>query len=196
MPVEFAEISYTLTGLVIASYNKTTDVYGTPATLENGQMAEVEPEADNDQLRGYGVKVALLSVMVGAKVMLGAGGADFSVLAILSGSSNYTSGLTPNQVRTTDIVFGGGGLPYFGMLGKSPTDDGGLMVLGLRCVKLDAFPKWTLDGQANKFNLSENGGYAIPINQRCVRIKTYETASLWTDPANGTDFKNFFTSPA
>jgi len=195
---EFAEIAYTLTDCIVAAYSKTLNSYSTPIALADGQMIEIEPEADNDKLPSYGVTGALLSVLRGAKVKLGAGGVDFDAFAAMTGMSNYTSGLTPNQKRTTRVRAGGSGLPYFGVIGVAPTDDGGLEAVGLQCVKLDAFPKFTLDGKANKFNMSETDGYAIPIAVASVleliQIESYEQASMWTAPATGANFLAFFTA--
>lgn len=195
---EFAEISYTLTDCIVAAYNKTANTYGVPAALANGQIVEIEAEADNDQLRGYGKKTALLSVAVGAKIKVGAGGVDSNVVAIWSGSTNATSGTTPNQVRTMKFPAGGAGLPYWGIIGTAATDDGGLKIIGLQCCKLDTHPKYTLDGKENKFNVSETDGYAIPIDISSVSylmvVKDVETASAWVAPLVGANFLNFFTS--
>ena len=193
---EFAEIAYTLTDCVVAAYNPTANTYGTPAALAHGQVVEVEPEADQDKLRSYGAYARGLSVLIGAKLKVKHGGIDFSVLAILTGMSNYTSGLTPNQVRTSDVDAGGQGLPRFGLLGVAATDDGGNLVVGLRNCLLDMFPKWTLDGEANKFFIGDTSGYAFAVSGMLIRAKAHETASLWTAPTTGADFLAFFTSPA
>lgn len=195
---QFAEVSYTLTDCIVAAYNKTANTYSTVGSLASGQMVEIEPEADNDALRGYGAKTALLSVITGAKLMFGAGGVDRSVMEIVAGVTNSTSGTTPSQVAKTTYKAGGAGLPYFGLIGVAATDDGGLKVIGLQCCKLDTFPKFTLDGNENKFNLSETGGSAIPIAISSDSVlmvgRDIETAADWVAPANGTNFKFFFTS--
>lgn len=195
---EFAEVSYTLTDCIVAAYNKTANTYGVPAALASGHIVEVEPEADTDQLRGYGVKTALLSVVVGAKITFGAGGVDANVMAIVSGASNATSGSDPNQVRVQKWGAGGAGLPYFGLIGVAATDDGGVKIVGLQCCKLDTHPKYTMDGKENKFNTSETSGYAIPIAISSASIlmvtRDVQTASGWVAPLVGANFLNFFTS--
>lgn len=193
---EFAEIAYTLSDCIVASYNPTANTYGTPAALAHGQMVEVEPEADQDKLRSYGAYARGLSVMIGAKLKVKHGGIDFNVLAIWTGMSNYTSGLTPNQVRTSDVDAGGAGMGRFGLIGVAETDDGGRIAVGLRNCLLDAFPKWTLDGESNKFFIGDMSGYAFAVSGLLIRAKTYETASGWTAPTTGADFLSFFTSPA
>lgn len=195
---EFAEVSYTLTDVIVAAYNKTAGTYSTVGSLASGHIVEVEFEADNDTLVGYGVNTALLSVIKGANLTFGAGGFDMSVMAIVSGWANSTSGTTPNQVRKTRLVAGGAGLPYFGLIGVAATDDGGAAVIGLRCCKLDAWPKWTMDGRENKFNVSETGGKAIPVTVSSAldigTIKTYETASDFTAPTDASTFLAFFAA--
>ncbi|TXH08855.1 MAG: hypothetical protein E6R03_17515 [Hyphomicrobiaceae bacterium] len=192
----FSEVSYTLTDLLVARYDFNAGTYGNPVALSNGQMAEIEVEADNDQLRGYGAKTRLLSVNVGAKVVIGQGGIDIAALVIMAGVSTQTSGTTPNRVRTVDFSAGGAGMPYFGMIGVAATDDGGYAVIGLQAVKLNSFPKFTLDGKENKFNVSETEGYAVPVGGYLQRIKGLETRSDWTAPTSGANFLAFFSTPA
>lgn len=193
MAREFAEISYTLVDLVVARYNKNTGAYGTPERVEDGQMFVAEPESDNDKLRGYGVYTEGLSVPIGCKISLSMGGVDFSVLGIIAAITSASSGTTPNQVRTVDTPAGGSGLPYFGVLGVAATEDGGTVIMGHKRVKLDAVPKYTMDGTQNKFNLSEAAGYSFPENGKLHRIKAHETAANWTRPADGTAFAAFFS---
>lgn len=192
----FAEIGYSLTDLIVAKYSKTEDLYETPIALADGQTMDVDPENDTDQLRGYGVKTALLSINVGAKITLGQGGMHTQALQAITGAVTNTSGTTPNRVVTINFPAGGAGLPYWGAIGVMATDDGGLIVVGLRAIKLDKYPKITLDGKENKFNVPESDGYAIPISSLCIREKRYETASDWTAPTTGADFKAFFTTPS
>lgn len=195
---EFAENNFTLSDCIVAVYNKTANTYGTVDSLASGQTVDVDYDTDNDQQRGYGVVTGVLSVVVGAKLKIAAGGLDFSCLAIMAGVSNYTSNLTPNQRRRTRGPAGGGGLPYFGLIGVGPTDDGGLAAIGFQCCKLNQYPKFTLNGKDNKFNVSEMEGYAIPVNisnaSYLPTIRTYETSSLWTAPNDAASFLAFFTA--
>ena len=73
-----------------------------------------------------------------------------------------------------------------------------LKIVGLQCCKLDTYPKFTLDGNENKFNLSETDGYAVPVDISSVSYlmvtKDVETASGWVAPLVGANFLNFFTS--
>lgn len=193
MAREFAEVSYTLRDLYVAAYNRNANTYGTPARVEGGQLLVSDPESDTDKLRAYGQIERGLAVVIGAKVQLKAGGVDFSALAILAGLTNAVSGSTPNQVRTSKVGAGGSGLPYFGALGVAAVDDGGVAVIGLPCVKLDTFPKWTMDGEQNRYNISDVAGYAFPIGGYLETIKTYETLQDWAAPDDGAEFLAFFS---
>lgn len=195
----FAEVSYTLSKLAVAAYNITLNTYGTPANLSLGQNMELEFEADNDKLPSYGRNVRLLSVIKGGTLKIGQGGIDFAGLAAICGITVTQSGTTPNQARKAVFGAGGAGLPYFGAIGESPTDDGGIEVVGLQCCKLDKFPKRTYDGKTNKFNMTETDGSFVPVDIATIPvsmvIRTYEAASLWTTPTTGAGFLAFFASP-
>jgi hypothetical protein len=118
------------------------------------------------------------------------------VLAIVNGVANATSGSGDTQHATTRFVAGGAGMPYFGLIGVGATTDGGVAVVGLPCVKLNSFMKFTLDGKENKFNTSEVEGRAIPIllstSPQLMVVKSIRLASSWVGPTSGANFKAFF----
>jgi hypothetical protein len=194
---EFAELNYTLSDVIVAQYLKTTNTYGPPASLSDGQMVEIEFEADNDKLPSYGRFGALLSVIKGAKLKFGAGGVDADVLHAIGGMTNTTSGAAGSRRRKSRLLAGGAGMNYFGLIGSGPTDDGGLIVIGLQAAKLNTFPKWTLDGKTNKFNMSETEGYAIPVtigsSSVLPTIEFWEDEADYTAPASAANFLAFFT---
>lgn len=193
---EFGEVQYTLTDVIVAAYDKSADTYGTPAALAGGQIVDVEPEADTDELRAWGYIEEVLAVNIAAKVSFGAGGVDRSVLAIVNGVANATSGSGDTQHATTRFVAGGAGMPYFGLIGVGATTDGGVAVVGLPAVKLNSFMKFMLDGKENKFNTSEVEGRAIPIllgaNAQLMVVKSIRTVAAWVAPTSGANFKAFF----
>lgn len=197
---EFGEVMYLLTDLIVAAYNSVTDTYGTPVALAVGQSLMLEPEADTDELRNYGVIGDALAVPTKAKVTLGGGAIDRDAFVIMAGMSSYTSGLTPNRVVTMDVKAGEDGeLPYFGAIGVSRATNSGLVAVGTQKIKLNTPPRFQLDGKANKFNIQEIEGVALPVERSSqwmlLRPKFYETASDWTAPTTPADFKAFFTSP-
>lgn len=191
MAFEFGEVMFTLSGLIVASYNPIADTYGTPAVVSGGQTLDVEPEADTDQLREYGSIVELLAVIKGAKLKLSAGGYDYSVFAILSGFAETISGTDPNQKRTMKVKTGGSGMKYFGAIGEGEATDGSKVLVGLPKAMLNTFPKAMFNGTENKFSTSETEGYAAGNPSRDVMVlQTWQSG--WTRPADGTAFKTFF----
>ena len=189
---EFGELSYTLTDLLIAQLNA-DDTNDSPISVANGQMYVSEPEHDTDKLRGYGQYTAGLSVPIGSKVNFKMGGVDYSVLEAMGAVTISGSGTTPNQVNTIDVPAGGAGLGYFSVIGKVAATNGAIAVIGHRKVLLDVVPKITADGEANKFNISEAAGYSFPMSDKLFRVKTFETASDFVTPADGTAFAAFFS---
>lgn len=194
---EFAELNYTLSGLMVAQYLIRSNTYGPPSAISDGQMVEVEFEADNDKLPAWGAYGALLSVIKGAKLKFGAGGVDADVLHAIGGMTNVTSGAAGSRRRKSRLAAGGAGMNYFGMIGAGPTDDGGLIAIGLQACKLNTFPKWTFDGKTNKFNMSETEGYAIPrtVGSSFIvpTIEFWEDAPDFVWPTNAATFLAFFT---
>ena len=188
---DFGEVMYTLTSLIVAAYNPTANTYGTPEMIADGQMLGVEPEADNDKLRGYGQNRRGLSVVIGAKVSFKAGGIDFSALSLMCNVVNTTTGASGSQVRRTPMVGGGNGLPYFGAIGVGAVDGGGVAVIGVPMIKLDTYPKYELNGETNKFILWETAGYAfIPSGLTYPYVlEEHETAATWVPPTTGSAFK-------
>lgn len=194
--LEFSEAAITLSDLVVAAYTFSTDTYGTPVSMAVGQTLEIDWDHDTDPLVGYGKTYRYSSIARAAKLKFSGGGVDSNVIAIIAGASNDTSGTTPHQVRRMKYK-AGAQLPYFGAIGVGLADDGGLILCGLQACKLGKNPKYTLDGKTNKFNMWESDGMAVAVPQGGIdyflHVQALESLSDWTVPANGTDFKAFFT---
>lgn len=194
--LEFSEAVITLSDLVVAPYTLSTDTYGTPASMAVGQTLDIDWEFDTDPLVGYGKTYRYSSIARAAKLKFSGGGVDSNVIAIIAGTSNATSSTTPNQRRRM-LFKAGSQMPYFGAIGVGLTDDGGLLLAGLQACKLGKYPKYTLDGKTNKFNMWESDGMAVAVPQGGIdyflHVQALESLSDWTVPANGTDFKKFFT---
>lgn len=174
---EFGEVVYTLTDLVIAALNS-DGTYGTSLALDYGQSLTIEPIADNDTLKAFGMNVELLSVPIGAKFTLAQGSVQFAALEILLGLTAVDSGTTPNQISTLDMLGGGAGLPYFGIIGKMASINGGAFKVGGFKAKLDSIPQ--IGVEQNKFVLPEVTGQFAAQNtttRKLFRIKREETAA-------------------
>lgn len=195
MPRPFGEIQYTLTDLIVAKYDPVADTYGTPVRIDDGQMFVSEPESDNDKMRGYGVITRGLSVPIGSKISLKAGGCDSDAMEAIANFTNSISGTSGNYIRKTIKPAGGAGLPYFGVLGVAATEGGGKSVIGLRAVMLDAIPKSEFNGEENKYVIYETEGYSFVIDTGVLEtMKTYQAAADFSAPVSGAAFKTWFTS--
>lgn len=196
MASEFGEVFYSLVEVIIADYNSGS--YDTPQSLDKDQKVDVEFTADNDELRDSGAIVDFLSVVTSGTFNVGMGGVDHSVLAIMTGTSTSTSGTTPNQVRTHDFKGGAANaLPYFGLIGVGIDTTGGYVAVGCPKVKLDTFPNFSLDGTANAFVISETGGKIAAdstLSNMIVRVRSYETLTDYTTPADAAAFLAFFNA--
>lgn len=193
MAHEFAEVSFSLKEILLMRYNINTGAYtGTVVSLDSDQMLSIETEADTDDLYDSGVATRGLTVVKRATFTLGAGGYDVSALSIITGSSSSTSGTTPNQIATMAHALGGAGLPYFGMIGVAPTDDGGVFTVGLKICKLNAVPGVEWDGKESKFSTSEVEGrvFGDSTTLKYFWTRRFELASNWDSlrPTNAATF--------
>ncbi len=196
MTFSHGEVPYSLVEILIAAYTRSTDEYGTPLSLEADQIFEVDPQADTDQMRDSGGVARFLSVKTHATTRIQGGGMSFAALGVMIGAvETDNSSSTPNLVRTLSKRNAGLILPYFGAIGVAPSDDGSLLVCGLRAVMLDKEPKFTFDGTSNKFNVAEMAGNAASIGGVVDHWKSYETLALWTanKPASGAEFLAWFS---
>lgn len=178
MPLEFADVSFTLTNIVIARL-KSDQTYDTVSrSLALGSEMSFEVMADTDKLRSYGMVARMLTILTHLEGTLRAGAIEADALWILTGHNTTSSGAAPNRTATLDALAGGAGLPYFGAVGDFMSDDGGNVHVGLRRVMLDAFPGWTVE--ENKFRLAEVKFTAAPIDttsRKLHRLRRNETAS-------------------
>ena len=193
----FGELFYTLTNLVVATYNTETDVWGLPTFLQDGRMFGIEPEADTDKLASYGTFAEGLTVLKGATLKFAGGGLDWEVLQRIATMDYSESGLSGNRKRRAIVNAGGGGMGYFSAIGEAATTTGGVAVFGMRKVKINNFPNIQLDGESNKFSSWETEGYGFTTRlgdgtYELFVHETYEDPADWTRPATANDMGTFF----
>lgn len=194
---EFGEVLYTLENVYVCRFNFVTQTYtGEVGVIAAPKKVTVDYEHDTDKLSASGRNLRGLSVLKGAVLTLNTGGMDMNCKVIMTGGVTKTSNTTPNRRRQFDQQAGGAGLPYFGMICTGPTDDGGLWTDGFLASKLDKVPGFELDGETNKFSMSETGGYAFAVDFDSGiyvdRPLTFETAGDFTPPANAAAFLAYF----
>jgi hypothetical protein len=195
----FAENPYSLSNLIIASYNITADTYGTPVEVPDGLTCSIEFQADSNVQRGYGAVKRGISVVTHATLAFSSGGVPFALMPILTGSTNNTSSSTPTRVKSMKHRTIGKSLPYFGAIGTAATDDDGTFVVALACCKLDTRPAFGLSGEENNYIMSEAAAKAFYITRGSEYILDhavfFEDEDDWTDliPTSGTEFKDVFS---
>ena len=181
---------YSITLFQVAALNLSTESYGTPASFDKVQGFEPDPQVDEDSIKAAGAVERYLSVLTEYEWSVGNASIQAPVLSILDATSNYLSGLTPNQVRTLD-VYGGISSPYFGAIAHLPLDEGGVALWGFPFSKVmtrigfeieqNQFAIPEVTGKAGRWRMAD--GTLLPI----VRISEHET-----DPGPVTDFDAFF----
>lgn len=177
---------FTLQSLQIASFDITADTYGIPYDLDADQIMEIDPQADTDMMRDSGSVTRLLTVLTHANFTITQGGMDLLALGTMVNGVSGQSYFEPEA--------GKGGLKYFGVMGVASLDNDGVIVGGLRACKLDTAPMLKMDGQANKFSVSDMKGKAIAVTansvNRIYRFKRYASAAAWeaAKPTDGTSF--------
>ena len=177
MPRTYSETPFTLVDLQIASYNILTATYGTPISLDEAQMLEFSPVADNDQIMAGGRLRHLLTVSTHVEFKLSQAGIDFDAYNILTGMTNASSGTTPNRSRRLTGSFDGTPLPYFGLVGKILSEAGADVHIGLPVCMLDSIPGMKFE--QNKFVIGEANGKSIAreSDNKAVFLLGNETAA-------------------
>ena len=139
-----------------------------------------------------------MTVPIGTKLNLKAGGLDQNALEAMGVGTQTTSGTTPNQIKDFDPHAGGAGLGYFGVIGTTAGQNGALVAVGHEKVQLKNSIVVNADGEANKFNINEADAYSyVPPNRsKLFKFRTFETASDFTPPADGAAFAAFFNALA
>lgn len=177
MAHEFGEVAFTLTELVVATYDITADTVGSAVPIEDGQTLEITPMGDTDELKAYGAIKHILSIPTHAEFKAGHGAVSRSVLEVISGFADTQTGTTPSRLYHQNMSVGGV-LPYFAIAGRALVEGGGSLAVGLKTCMLDKLPSWSFDGKANKFVLSEFSGRAIASGgNTLIYVMGLETAA-------------------
>lgn len=101
---------------------KVTSTAGTQADLPAARLLTLTARLKSGELLGDDSIVSVYSALEGFEWKLEAGGIDLSVYAILTGATQYTSGSTPNRIRSLTLT-AGACWPWFKIYGKAIGDD-------------------------------------------------------------------------
>lgn len=194
---QYAQVIKNITGIYVASL-KSDNTYNTPAYVEYGGDVSFEFEMDENELDAYGMTVESLAVVKKATGSFQDGTFNFAVLKEMVGggswSSQSESGSTPNRYQVGDVLAGGEGNGYFGMIAAFAGTNGSNMLVGFPKAMLGQFPAF--DAGQNEFRVTEvdfNAYAPSTAIRKAVRFKRNETAA--SIPTTANDFLAFFTAP-
>jgi len=172
-------LPYSVSEARVAGFSFATEQYASSVALNYVQSVSFDPEHDTDELMNLGAVERMLSVLTKVTVGLKMGGLDWTGLAEMTGMANADSGSGATEEKLNEFEGGGGGLPYFGLAVALPTDDGTLLHVYLRLIKLEAYP--AISPEMNKFMIPELKGTAGRL--RTAAGKTFKIASMKVRPA-------------
>lgn len=185
----FGDIIYNITDMYVAALTGST--YGTPARVEYVQSFSFEFESDEDTIKAYGLNVETLSIPIGGTGTIAEASLSWGAMAVMTGNSESSSGSTPNGVKQIDMLAGGAGLPYFGVIASYAAVEGNALIGFPKC-KLVSLPAFTVE--QNQFRASDMGIKMVApsaVIRKLMRLKKNETAA--TVPTSSGDFGTFFT---
>lgn len=189
---QYSEVYFTPKIAYVAAL-QVDNTYGTPQLVEYLQKFEFEFESDTDEIMSGGQIVETLSIPKRATGTISMAAMNYSALSILSGYAEDPQGTTPNRYNTIDVVTGGEGMPYFGIIAEYASTLGGNLLAGFPKAQLSTVPGFTVD--QNKFRIGETEIYMVSPSQiirKCARLRKFETASPIPTTAEG--FEAFFAS--
>lgn len=191
---QYGEIIMNVTGIRVATLNA-DNTYTTPAYVEYGGDISFEVEMANNELSAYGMIVESLAVAQKVTGNFVDGTFNFDVLAAMLGAGTFNaeseSGTTPDRYRVANLLMGGAGNGYFGMIASLAAKDGANVLVGVPKAMLETVPGIAV--AQNEFRTTDVGfnAYAPSTSiRRALKIKRNETAEAV--PATANDFGAFF----
>lgn len=190
---QYSEVIYNPTAAWVAQANADT-TFGTPVNVDYIQQVTFEYESDTDEIKSAGQFVESLAVPTKATGELSQASLDFPGMSVITGYGNTNFGATPNQYGIMNILTGGAGLPYFGMIVAYASTNGGNLLVGFPKMKLETVPGFTVDQNTFRIGTANFNAYAPSVVIRqVVRYRKYETAAQI--PQTAQDFEDFFKLP-
>jgi hypothetical protein len=194
---QYSEVTYNVTEAYVAALT-VTNTYGTPVPIDYIGKFSFTVESDTDELMSAGQIVETLAIPKKNTGELSQGSLDFNAMAVLCGYTQGNYSTTPNQYAVLDMLMGGSGLPFFGLLVAYASTLGGNVLVGFPKAKLQTVPGFEAD--QNKFTVRTAGFDAIaPTTTRraSARIRRQETAATLAAGygASAGAFLGYFTTP-
>jgi hypothetical protein len=188
----FSEVFYNPSDVIVAKLNS-DNTFGTPQRVDYFNKISFEIPSDNDEIMTGGMIVEKLSIAKEVDGTFEMGAMNYAAASILYGDAPVAVyGSTPNQYQYLDLTTGGAGNPYFAMIVRVESTNGGAALLGfMKCI-LKQKPGFTMD--QNKFRIGPAGFNAVAPSQvirRACRVVKYETAPATLNVVSGL-FTGFF----
>lgn len=147
--------TWVLKDLKIAPYNIIAGTYGADVDLNFQQTVRLDPQHDTDILKAGGVIKRSLSILTHFDGTLSMGELNWEAMQTMTGSAMvFSDSGGPAETITQTQSATGDNLPYFGVLGKMPTDNSGDILMGLYVCQLQKIPVISVSDQ-NKFVMFE-----------------------------------------
>lgn len=194
MPLEYGDVIYNPTGLVVARL-QADNSYGTVGVVDYLGDFSFNFESDEDDIMSGGAIVETLSIVKRGTGKLTDAALNWPAIVVMSGLDDPSEeGDTPNRIKTLDVKFGGRGMAYFGAVVRYEAQQGSNLLVGFPKAMLSTLPSFTVE--QNKFRTGEANIKMIGVGttaqgRRGVRMKKYETAAAL--PSTGEAFDTFFT---
>lgn len=174
--------AYTITDLKVAPV--TGDTPGSLVDVPGIQSMTVKISTESVVLRGDNTQIAAVDKGNTATFEFTEGGLNFAAMDIMFGTTTADTGVTPNVVRTMNVL-GATARPYFFVVGKSINDNAGaqdLHVAVWKCKVTDDVEIKIADGE---FIIPTFGGVAVARadNNKVVSLVHHETAAALAIPS-------------
>lgn len=178
---DVAAVWYNCTNMKVAPL-LANGTYGGPVALDIGSEMQFAFENDTDELFSYGMVVERLSITVRVTGQFMQGSLDSVALWVMTGVNTVSSGSQPNRIADSEILAGGSGLPYFGLMGEFAATNGANGWAFLRKIQLETIPEYKIE--RNKFRISEvkfAGMAKDTSGRKLVKIRQNETLATLPD---------------
>lgn len=169
----------------VSLYLITSGSYGTAVDLPASRVFSYTPDIATENLEGDDQIVASHSQDRGGTWDLESGGIPIAGWEVLTGATASDSGTTPNEVTYMDITTSLS-RPYFGVIGRAISDEGGDTHVQIWKAKCTDGPSGSFSG--GSFHLVSASGVYVPDSSgNIIRLMNHETKvaipSTWpTEP--------------
>lgn len=193
MPVLYGDTLYNAQAVSVAALTSDNS-YSAPVPLRKLEQFRFAFEADTDEIQTGGLMTDLLTVTTHGTATLSNAAFNYEALLAMLGTAvvGSESGSTPNQSATVDLLVGGAGLGYFGLIGLFTSQDGANVLAGLPKAMLTEVPGVNV-GQNQFRRVDVPLRFIAPsttVRKACRIVLNESAASVPTDASGFAAFFN------